>query len=188
MNKRTPKWIITLVYITAILAVIVTVCIVVNLKKNDWKDITAFRSNISITIEDAQKLALKKANADDKDVDAISALTVETGNATVYDISFVANNIKYSAKISSGGDFISWNTDTHIYKGSDGESIISEDEAINIALSGAKAKKDDVSDLKTELVSVADTRQYQITFTYENLHYSANISASNGRLISWNVR
>ena len=69
----------------------------------------------------------------------------------------------------------------------DKENLISEDKAKEIALKEAGLKADEVTFSRTELEVDDGAWQYDIEFRKDTTEYSAEINATDGSFISWEV-
>lgn len=173
MNKKILSLIITVLSI----AVICSGCI-------------SSKNQSSITLEAAKSLALDKAGASEADVKFIEQRSEVDDGRQIYEIEFIYNNVVYSADINANdGSFIAWESEAYEISNPipSNESLITEESAKEIALKNANLSEADVKGLRVKKDIEDGKTVYDIEFRQGMTEYSAEISALDGSVISWEV-
>lgn len=72
-------------------------------------------------------------------------------------------------------------------KDADTSGYIGEEKAKELALQKAELSAENVTFDRVELENDNGTWQYEIEFRHENTEYNADISATDGKIISWEI-
>lgn len=149
--------------------------------------------NNIITLTDAKKIALDKAGLKESEVVFTESKLENNNGVYEYDFEFHCNKTKYSADIDAAtGKVISWETETYNSANntnSPGNSNgdIGKDEAKRIALEKAGLEEKDVTRLNVKKDNEDGKLVYEVEFHNGRTEYSADILASDGSIISWDV-
>lgn len=154
-----------------------------------------------ISLDEAKKIALDRAGLSESDVTFTKERLGRDDGIREYDIEFYTDTNEYSAEINaSNGNIISWDVDTFRVGGNGngqaggssggGGSVangIGIDRAKEIALEKAGLNESDVT--FTEARSEFDDGRhvYEIEFRQGRTEYSAEILASDGSVISFDI-
>ena len=143
------------------------------------------------TEEEAKQIALQKAEIAEADVKFTKVKLEKDDGILQYEINFKKDKVKYSADISAiDGTVISWDIDDNtkwlVSDDSEGNDIGIE-KVKEIVLKKAGLNAEDV--VFTELSTDYDkgVKVYEIEFRKDRTEYSAEINASDGSVLSWEV-
>lgn len=144
-----------------------------------------------ISLDEAKSIALEKAGLSESEVVFLKAYLDADDKHREYDIEFYKDNTEYSAEISAAdGRILSWDVDTEYRKNQQDNSQngdIGLDRAKEIALEKADLNASDVVFKKAEIDYDDGIRQYDIEFMHGRTEYSAEIKASDGTILSWEI-
>lgn len=143
-----------------------------------------------ISLEKAKEIALEKAGVSASEATFKKArLEVDDGRRQ-YDLEFWSGSTEYSAEIlASNGTILSWDVDYHGNQGgmTDNENNIGVERAKEIALQKAGLSAADVRFTQASYEIDDGVPVYEIEFWQDRVEYSAEIRASDGAVLSWDV-
>ncbi len=152
---------------------------------------------LDISEEQAKEIALQKAGLTASEVRFGKVNLDNEHGVFVYDIEFYQGNTEYSAEVSvSDGQIVSWKVENEgnllnnvpqQQNNTGSNQQISEEQAKEIALQKAGLTASEVRFGKIELDNEHGNLVYEIEFYKGNIEYSAEISASDGQIISWDM-
>lgn len=145
-----------------------------------------------ISLERAKEIALEKAGFAASEVTFVKERLEYDDGIREYDIEFIKDNTEYSAEIKAAdGTVLSWDVD--VFDGAyrpqptAAAGEISLERAKAIALEKAGLSEADVIFTETQLERDDGVRKYEIEFRQGQTEYSADILASDGTIVSWDV-
>lgn len=144
-----------------------------------------------ITLDQAKEIALNKAGLSSDGVTFRKARLETDDRVRQYDIEFWKDGVEYSAEIrASDGTVLSWDVDREreqagLPDNSTGD--IGVDQAKAIALERAGLTEADVTFVQSSLEVDDGVRLYEIEFRQGRVEYSADVRASDGTILSWDV-
>lgn len=149
----------------------------------------------SVSLDKAKEIAVSKAGFSVGDVNFTKNKLDYDNGRLEYEIEFRKDNTKYSADIDAQtGEILSWDIEAYGTgsSSSSGGSVaangdIGSDEAVRIALEKAGLSEADVTRLRTEKDYDNGRLVYEIEFYQGRTEYSAEILASDGSIVSWDV-
>ena len=149
----------------------------------------------SVSLDKAKEIAVSKAGFSVGDVNFTKNKIDYDNGRLEYEIEFRKDNTKYSADIDAQtGEILSWDIEAYGTgsSSSSGGSVaangdIGSDEAVRIALEKAGLSEADVTRLRTEKDYDNGRLVYEIEFYQGRTEYSAEILASDGSIVSWDV-
>ncbi|MDO4562641.1 MAG: PepSY domain-containing protein [Clostridia bacterium] len=150
-------------------------------------------SGSEITLDEAKAIALDKAGLDESVVTFTKAKLETDDGVREYDIEFWKDNVEYSAEIrASDGAVLSWDIDMERTLSDTSASVeqtgdIGLEKAKEIALAKAGFDASEVVFTETSLEYDDGRRVYEIEFVKDYVEYSAEILASDGTLVSWDI-
>lgn len=156
-------------------------------------------AEVKITREEAMAIALEKAGVKEDEIRMEEFHIDRDDNRLVYEIEFRHENIEYSAEISvTDGRIVEWDVDkeggrttqttTPVVKEQNTLDVeITLEEAKEIALNKAGLKEADVVFEEAKLDRDDGRVEYDIEFRNGRVEYSAEISAVDGTIRSWDV-
>ena len=143
-----------------------------------------------ITLEKAKSIALKKAGLNAIDVTFTKAKLERDDGKLVYEIDFKTENKKYDAEVDAEtGAVTEWEieeTRTVAPQGNT-EVQITLEKAKSIALKKAGLNEADVTFTKAKLERDDGRAVYDIEFRKDRIEYEAEIDATDGTVIEWDV-
>ncbi len=140
-----------------------------------------------VTLDQAKEIALQKAGVSSADATFVKTKLDYDDGRQIYEIEFIANNTKYSADIvKSDGAVVSWEVEGRGGQTSAGAGI-SLEQAKEIALQKAGVSASDVTFTKSKVDYENGRQVYDIEFRVNRVEYSAEILASDGTVVSWEV-
>ncbi len=142
-----------------------------------------------ISLEEAKAIALEKAGVRESDV-TFTKTKLETDHGVrEYDIEFRSDTAKYSVEIkASDGTITSWDIDNKVSQSNDNSGAdIGAAKAREAALEKAGLSESDVTGLHTEVDFENGRKIYEVEFYKDRVEYSAEVLASDGSIISWDV-
>lgn len=146
-----------------------------------------------ITLEQAKEIALAKAGVSASDVVFTEERLERDDGVRQYDLEFWKDNVSYSAEIrASDGLVLSWDVDyDRRQPGSqtpaDDSGSIGVERAKEIALERAGLTAADVVFTQASYEIDDGIPLYEIEFRQGRVEYSAEVHASNGTVLSWDV-
>lgn len=162
----------------------------------------------NISLEQAKQIALNKAGLTANDVTFTKTKTDTENGIAVYELEFQTAAASYSADIKlTDGSILSWNVDNKPTGDTSATGQISLEQAKQIALEQAGLSANEVVFTKAELDTDYTGRHsswhntmhhtqhngwcgncvYEIEFVKNGVEYSAEIRASDGAVLSWEV-
>ncbi len=141
-----------------------------------------------ITLEQAKEIAAKKAGLAAADVYFTEARLERDDGIRQYDIEFVQDGVEYSAEIrASDGEILSWDVDqkASMQQNEQAAQGIGLEQAKEIALNRAGVSEADVRITQANYEIDDGVPVYDIEFWYGQIEYSAEIRASDGKVLSW---
>ena len=147
-----------------------------------------------ITLDRAKEIALERAGLSASEVTFTKEGLETDDGVREYDIEFVKDQVEYSADVrASDGTITSWDVDrfdddylTSPAAAPSGDEI-TLDRAKEIALEKAGLSAADVNFTEAHLERDDGVRKYEIEFRQGYVEYSAEILASDGTIVSWDV-
>lgn len=142
-----------------------------------------------ISLEEAKAISLEKAGVKESDV-TFTKTKLETDHGIrEYDIEFRSDTAKYSVEIkASDGTVTSWDIDNKISQSNDNSGAdIGAAKAREAALAKAGFSEAEVTGLRSEVDFENGRKIYEIEFYKDRVEYSAEVLASDGSIISWDV-
>ncbi len=140
-----------------------------------------------VTLEQAKEIALQKAGVPAADATFVKAKLDYDDGRQIYEIEFIANNTKYSADIvKSDGAIISWEVEGQGGQTASGVGI-SLEEAKEIALQKAGVSAADAIFTESKIEYEKGRQVYDIEFRVNRVEYTAEILASDGTVVSWEI-
>lgn len=151
--------------------------------------------SVSVSLDKAKEIAVSKAGLSVGEVNFTKNKLDYDNGRLEYEIEFRKDNTKYSADIDAQtGEIISWDIDEYGTGNSSSTSgsvaangDIGSEEAARIALKKAGLTEADVTRLRTEKDYDNGRLVYDIEFYQGRTEYSAEILASDGSIVSWDV-
>ena len=148
-------------------------------------------TNKKVTIEQAKEIALNHANLTSDQVSFIKTETDLDKVVEKYDIEFYYENKEYDYEINANnGQIIGYDYDVENYtiqnnqtSNSAAETLISAEEAKQIALNHANLTSSQVSFVKSELDFDDGIQKYDIEFYSNNMEYNYEIDANTGSIL-----
>ena len=145
-----------------------------------------------ITLEKAKQIALQRAGFAASEVTFTKERLEYDDGRREYDIEFIKDKTKYSAEIlASDGTILSWDVDVfddaYRPQATPAAGEISLERAKEIALQRAGLSASEVIFTETQLERDDGVRKYEIEFRQGYTEYSAEILASDGTVVSWDV-
>ncbi len=144
-----------------------------------------------ISLDRAKEIALAEAGISADGVTFTKARLERDDGVQQYDIEFWKDGVEYSAEIrASDGAILSWDVDRESQQSApqtNESGEISLDRAKEIALAEAGIGADGVQFTETQLERDDGVRKYEIEFWKDGVEYSAEIRASDGFILSWDV-
>lgn len=148
-------------------------------------------SGAAISEAEAKEIALNKAGLTESDVQFTKVKLDRDDNVLHYEIEFQKDRVEYSADISaSDGTVLSWDIDDYnIDIGNDTpqNGDIGIERAKEIALNKAGLSASDVSFTEQSTDYDRGQKVYEIEFRSGRTEYSADVSAADGSILSWEV-
>lgn len=148
----------------------------------------------SITVEEAKQIALNHANLTSDQVSFIKAEIDLDDGIKKYDIEFYHQNKEYDYEINANnGQIIGYDYDVENYTiqnnqtSNSAETLISAEEAKQIALKHANLTSSQVSFVKSELDFDDGIQKYDIEFYYNNMEYNYEIDANTGNILQYDL-
>ena len=136
-----------------------------------------------ISLDEAKKIALKRAKVSSENAKFIKAELDKDGRTAHYDIEFVSGKYKYEVEINAKtGKVTDYEKDRKPAQPS--SKHISAQKAADIALSHAKLDSSSVRDLKTDFNKRLFVSFYEVEFESGNYEYEYKINAKTGKIIS----
>lgn len=144
-----------------------------------------------ISLDEAKKIALKRAKVSSENAKFIKAELDKDGRTAHYDIEFVSGKYKYEVEINAKTGMV---TDYERERAdkedlsapSEGKSeYISLDEAKKIALKRARVNESKATFTKTELDKDGRTAHYEIEFTAGKYKYEVEVNAKTGKVTDY---
>ena len=154
---------------------------------------TAKPSNGEITEEEAKNIALEKAGLKASEVKFTRVKLEMDDGVRVYDVDFTKDNVEYNADVRvSDGVIVSWDVDdyNHINQTTPPEQStgdIGVEKAKEIALNKAGLSAGEVVFTEASLDYDDGRKVYEIEFKKDRTEYSAEVLASDGTIVSWDV-
>ncbi len=147
--------------------------------------------NGEISLERAKEIALEKAGVDAEGVTFEKARLETDDGIRQYDIEFWKDGVEYSAEVrAADGQIISWDMDreyTQPPASSQTQGDIGEQKAREIALERAGLTESEVDFTRSSYELDDGIWVYDIEFRQGRVEYSAEVRASDGQIISWDV-
>lgn len=146
-----------------------------------------------ISLDEAKKIALDKVGVKESEAVFIENKAEYKNGRYEYDIEFKSGDIKYSIDIDGAtGKIISWESEAYQTINSpassaDSTNDIGEAEAKRIALEKAGLSEAEVTKLKVKKDRDDGRIVYEVEFRQGKTEYSADILASDGSIVSWDV-
>lgn len=145
-----------------------------------------------ITLAEAKAIAFQKAGVSEAEV-VVTKERLETDDGVrQYDLEFWKDNVEYSAEIrASDGTILSWDVDAERATQND-QSVtangdIGVERAKEIALQKAGLSAADVTFTEARYEVDDGVQVYEIEFRQGRVEYSAEVRASDGVILSWDV-
>lgn len=146
-----------------------------------------------ITLERAKEIALEKAGLSASEVFFTEARLERDDGRRQYDIEFWKDNVSYSAEIrAADGVVLSWDVDyNRIQPDNQGDAnngdMIGVERAKEIALNKAGLSAGDVIFTQASYEIDDGIALYEIEFRQGRTEYSAEVRATDGTILSWDV-
>ena len=147
-------------------------------------------ADVAISEEKAKEIALGKAELSESDVQFTQVKLDRDNGVLYYEIEFKKDKVKYSADISAAdGSILSWDVDNYeaVRTDTSQNGGIGIDKAKEIALREAGLSVSDVSFAEQKADFDKGQKVYEIEFRSGRTEYSADISAADGTILSWEV-
>lgn len=149
-------------------------------------------ANGEITLDQAKEAALARAGLTASDATFTKERLETDDGVRQYDLEFWKDNVEYSAEVrASDGTILSWDVDYNRTNSNQtvtaGSNDIGVNKAKEIALNRAGLAESDVNFVKAELEMDDGVRLYEIEFRQGRTEYSAEVRASDGEILSWDV-
>lgn len=147
-------------------------------------------SGAAVTEAEAKSIALSHAKLSEADVTYISAEKDDNGRC--FDVKFLADNIKYDYEIDAQtGEVISYEYDKEnaadLSAGNSADTVLSEEEAKNIALNHANLSESDVTAIHVTLDKDDYHTAYEVEFHNGKTEYDYEIDANTGEILSYDI-
>lgn len=148
-------------------------------------------SSAAISEAEAKEIALNKAGLTESDVQFTKVKLDRDDNVLHYEIEFQKDRVEYSADISaSDGTVLSWDIDDYnvdIGNDTPQNGDIGIERAKEIALNKAGLSASDVRFTEQSTDYDRGQKVYEIEFRSGRTEYSADVSAADGSILSWEV-
>lgn len=146
-----------------------------------------------ISLDRAKEIALNRAALSASEVTFTQQRLERDDGRWQYELEFWKDNVEYSAEIlASDGTILSWDVDydrvrPEVQGAADNGSGIGVDRAKEIALAKAGLSEADVRFVKASYEIDDGVALYEIEFWKDRVEYAAEIRASDGMILSWDV-
>lgn len=156
---------------------------------------TTTDSNNLITEDEAKKIALEHSGIQESDITNFRIKLDTDDGMKEYEIEFYSGNTEYDYDISAiSGEVISFDNDIENdfnnnsnNTADNSNELITEDEAMAIALKDAGINEADATSLRIKLDTDDGVKEYEIEFYTADKEYDYEINASTGKIVNKDV-
>lgn len=142
------------------------------------------------TEDEALEIALAHAEVDEDEILNFMITKTTENKLVIYEIDFFTTDTEYEYEIElATGEILSYDFEkiTLPTLSEKDEDVISQEEAVEIALDHAELDEDDVSKLKVFSEVEKGLVEYEIEFVYEGEEYEYTISGVSGEVLEFSV-
>ncbi|MCD8122795.1 MAG: PepSY domain-containing protein [Clostridiales bacterium] len=186
------------VLVTTIAMGVVMAASVLSVQASTRYAVNVSASNVSVTLEEAKAIALEHAGLDSDEVTFTKVKLDWDDGIHVYEIEWYTDSfVEYEYEIhASTGAILDFDCDREEhYRHSQSSSLkpavaevkISADQAKSVVFEKAGVSESQVSKLKVKLDSDDGRMIYEIEFRTAKLEYEAEVDASTGEVLAWEV-
>lgn len=142
------------------------------------------------TEDEAIEIALAHAKVDEDEILNFMITKTTENKVEIYEIKFITTEMEYEYEIElATGKIVSYDFEKlsipTLYD--EDEEVISQEEALEIALDHAELDEDDVSKLKISSELETGLLEYEIEWVYEGEEYEYTVSGVSGEVLEFSV-
>lgn len=137
----------------------------------------------------AQQIALEHAALEERDVKFVHARLEFDDGIWIYDVEFHRDQTEYDYEIHAiTGEILEFDQDAEYYQGAsggNGEQMLTQEDAVRLALEHAGVDRQDVQSLEVELDYDDGRSEYEVEWDVGRMEYSCDVDAYSGQILSF---